>query len=448
MGLVMPVFKQKGQKSNPTNYRGITLLSNLLKTYTGLIYERLYKWTETYKLLPPNQYGFRRGYSTLQAITHLKTNITTSLASIGRYYVCFVDFKQAFDSIDRQTLLLKLLQMGIGNAMGNVLLSLLKDNVIKIIDGNLLSNEIITDRGVPQGDKLSPLLFSLFIADLSTYLESSRCNIYFYADDLAIGSNVIDNIQWALNILQEYCHNNSLIVNIDKTKAVKFRHGGTLATGDSLIYQNQNIEFVSNFCYLGVMLTTRLSANQHLQFKKTKALNSINAINAKLNLSRISLESGNKLLTTVVMPCGTYGCEMFDDGTNAFDENFTNHQLTIVGYFWKKWCRINYRYSSRRLINGIYYDDFLNISSANPLMRRIIAIYYCNGLHHGICRKEKCYGPHTDEDNVHSCICNECGTKIQNFSHLEVCPGLESEDILKKLRIIYDKTEKRTLLPE
>ena len=139
----MPIFKQKGQKSDPSNYRGITLLSCLLKTYTGLIFERLYKWTETYGLLPPNQFAFRRGYSTLQAITNLVSNIKSSLASIGRYYVCFVDFKKAFDSIDRQTLLLKLLQMGIGNTMGNILLSILKGNIIKVLDGNLLSNDII-----------------------------------------------------------------------------------------------------------------------------------------------------------------------------------------------------------------------------------------------------------------------------------------------------------------
>ena len=444
LGLVMPIFKRKGQKNDPTNYRGITLLSCLLKTYTGLIYERLYKWTETYRLLPPNQFGFRRGYSTLQAVTHLVSNIKSSLASIGRYYVCFVDFKKAFDSIDRQTLLLKLLQMGIGNTMGNVLLSILKDNVIKVLDGNLLSNEIITDLGVPQGDKLSPLLFSLFIADLSRYLEITGCNILFYADDLAIGSKVIDNIQWSMDILQEYCLNNSLIVNIEKTQVVKLRYGGPLAKGDNLTYQNQNVEFVNNFCYLGVILTPRLSVNRHLQFMKTKAINSVNSINARLDLSRISLDSGNRLLTTVVMPCGTYGCEIFDDGGNAFDESFTTHQLTIIGYFWKKWCKISYRYSSRRLIEGIYYDDHLKITSANLLMRRIIAIYYCNGLHHGFCRKENCYGP---QDDGHPCICDECGENCESPNHLEDCLGLKSSDTLKKLRLIYDKIESRKTPP-
>ena len=299
--------------------------------------------------------------------------------------------------------------------MGNVLLSILKDNVIKVVDGNLLSNEIITDLGVPQGDKLSPLLFSLFIADLSGYLESTGCNIFFYADDLAIASNVIDNIQWSMDISQEYCLNNSLTLNIEKTKLVKFRHGGPLAAGDNLIYQKQNVEIVNNFCYLGVMLTPRLSVKRHLQYMKTEAINSVNSIKARLDLSRISLDSGNRLLATVIMPCGTYGCEIFDDGGSAFDECFTNHQLTIIGYFWKKWCKISYRYSSRRLIEGIYFDDYLKITSANPMMRRIIAIYYCNGIHHGLCRKENCYRPQDDE---HPCTCDECGENCENPKHL------------------------------
>ena len=101
----MPIFEQNGQKSDPSNYRGITLLSCLLKTYTGLTYERLYERTETYKLLPPNQFGFRRGYSTLQAGTNLVSTIKSSIASIGRYYFCFVFFKKASDSYDKQTLL-------------------------------------------------------------------------------------------------------------------------------------------------------------------------------------------------------------------------------------------------------------------------------------------------------------------------------------------------------
>ena len=139
-----------------------------------------------------------------------------------------------------------------------------------------------------------------------------------------------------MHILESYCRDNSLLVNIEKTKIVKFSNGGPLAAGDKLVYQGKPIEFVKNFCYLGVILSTKLSVNQHLQCRKTKALNAINCLHSKLDLSKINVDSANRLLTSVVMPSATYGCEIFDDGGPDFDTSFTKHQLTIIGYFWKK----------------------------------------------------------------------------------------------------------------
>ena len=146
----------------------------------------------------------------MQAVTNLKNDITAGIATIGRYYVCFVDFKKAFDSIDRKVLLMKLLQLGIGDQMGHAIQSVIN-----------LSGDITTDLGVPQGGKLSPLLFSLFLSDLSLALGHTVCKTYFYADDLAIGATVTDDLEKVMTVLEKYCSENYLNVSIDKTKVVK-----------------------------------------------------------------------------------------------------------------------------------------------------------------------------------------------------------------------------------
>ena len=89
IGLLIPIYKNKGPRNDPQNYRGITLLSCIMKTYTGLIYQRLYFWAELYEMLPDNQYGFRKERSTLQAVSRLKNDIDRGISTIGRYYVCF-----------------------------------------------------------------------------------------------------------------------------------------------------------------------------------------------------------------------------------------------------------------------------------------------------------------------------------------------------------------------
>ena len=144
--------------------------------------------------------------------------------------------------------LTKLIKIGNEPTKGNALLSILKDNVISIMNGNLISQELTSNFGVQQGDKLSPLIFLLYIADLSRLLESSGSRIYFSADDLAIGSTVFDIIQTSMDIIEAYSCSNFLIVNIAEAMILKSRHGrGALAAEDKLLYQNQFVDFVTQF---------------------------------------------------------------------------------------------------------------------------------------------------------------------------------------------------------
>ena len=278
---LMPLYKVKGSKSDPNSYRGIALNSCVRKIFTGLIYQRLYSWVECNRLLPDSQYGFRREYSTISAATNLKTTIENGISSIGRYYVCFIDFAKAFDTVDRTKLMSKLCEFGIS---GNTLLSIyccVTQNLFCILDSDVISDTLPTYTGVPQGYKLSPLLFSFFVADLSSVLKTANCTDFFYADDLALGSTVIDDIQHALNLLSRYCEKNDLCVNVPKTKVVKFRLG-SFSPKDQLSYRSDQIEFTPNFLYQGIVFSTKLSVVAHLNHVKKKSGNSMFCLQKRL----------------------------------------------------------------------------------------------------------------------------------------------------------------------
>ena len=81
-------------------------------------------------------------------------------------------------------------------------------NFQRILQGEFLSNEIEQKSGVAQGDKLSPLLFSLFIADLYFELKCKALDVIFYADDLVLGSHSHCQLQQTLNNLNTYCSRN------------------------------------------------------------------------------------------------------------------------------------------------------------------------------------------------------------------------------------------------
>ena len=127
--------------------------------------------------------------------------------------------------------------------------AVLQPDMVQVKDGPFLSKLIVQHDGVPQGDKLSPLLFSIFIADLEPNL-SKKFHTVFYADDLIIGSHISQDVQEVLQSLEVYCEDNLMSVNVEKTKAVKLRNGKRLSADDDLIYKNMEIEFVPEFYHL------------------------------------------------------------------------------------------------------------------------------------------------------------------------------------------------------
>ena len=71
-GLILPIYKNKGDSNDPDNYRGITLLSCLGKLFTSVLNNRLNKYADRINLINENQAGFRKNYSTIDHIFLLK----------------------------------------------------------------------------------------------------------------------------------------------------------------------------------------------------------------------------------------------------------------------------------------------------------------------------------------------------------------------------------------
>ena len=136
-----PLYKGKGEKTDPNSYRSISLLSCVYKCYSAILYNRLSNWVELQKLLPDTQYGFRKGRSTIFAAKKLIESIRTGIRSKKRYYVCYVDFEKAFDKLDRQLLFTKLQRNGLPVHFTKVLCNLYVQNNIQVCSDGYLSTK-------------------------------------------------------------------------------------------------------------------------------------------------------------------------------------------------------------------------------------------------------------------------------------------------------------------
>ena len=304
---LISLFKGKGSPSDPSNYRGIALMNTSMKLLTGLINQRLMPAISD--LLPSEQYGFRPTRGTKEAVDKLISFTKRAIQQPkGKAYCCFVDFYKAFDSCDRKILIDKLKnQFGVRGKILLLIGNILSTNFVRVFDGLRTTSPIIQNRGVLQGDSLSPSLFLCYISDLADSLRAiADLDFLFYADDLAFFSEDSTAIQAGLHALQRWCAANKMRVNTTKTKIMKFRKAGRLGSFDHFTYQGGEIEVTNTYDYLGITLTPSLSFTKHLEKRRAKATLAIGSLT---HLSMTSVATALKIFNMKIKPILTYGLE-------------------------------------------------------------------------------------------------------------------------------------------
>ncbi|MEW8547527.1 MAG: reverse transcriptase family protein, partial [Candidatus Thiodiazotropha sp.] len=194
-GIIIPLFK-KGNVDDVSNYRGITLVSCLSKLFTAVLNHRIMAWCDKNSKISDAQFGFRKGFSTVDAIFTLHSLIENMINSNKRLYCAFVDMKKAFDSVYRNALWLKLFKLGINGKMLRMMRSMYDTVKCCVRHCSAYSDFFEVGVGLKQGETMSPILFSLFVEDLELYLQSKPDSgitindinlvLLFFADDMAI----------------------------------------------------------------------------------------------------------------------------------------------------------------------------------------------------------------------------------------------------------------------
>ena len=196
----IPIFKKKGSELEVSNYRPISLLSNINKIFEKIMYTRIYDFLNMNKCLYKNQFGFRKNHSTIHALIDLTEDIREALDKNEFAVGIFIDLQKAFDTVDHIILLKKLDHYGIRGVANLWFQSYLTNRLQFVSINGFTSDTILMPIGVPQGSILGPLLFLIYINDFHQSISFS--NPRHFADDtnLLIRDKSLKKIRKKLNL--------------------------------------------------------------------------------------------------------------------------------------------------------------------------------------------------------------------------------------------------------
>lgn len=316
---IKPIFKG-GCFNSPTNYRGIAISSCFSKFFAKILHNRLDSYLEDNNIIHKTQIGFRKGCRTSDHILTLKTIIDKAFRSSKQLYGCFVDLKKAFDTVNREALLVKFSWYGITGNFFNILKNMYKEVnfSVKLDEGEtqLFSSNV----GVKQGGILSPTLFSIYLNDFVSSVDVKTCSspsldgeyipCLLYADDIVLLSESAEGLQKSLQNLHQYCNKWDLKVNIEKTKIIVFNKSGRMFKNMKFYYNGELIECSSEYKYLGVIFKPSGSFSAAYELLCKKASKAIFSIRKLLLSPFMNVKVHLKLFDSCVKPILLYCSEI------------------------------------------------------------------------------------------------------------------------------------------
>lgn len=283
---VEPIEKVSGS-IKAEEYRPINKLPITEKILEIVVKEQLEEFLEVNDIYMEQQSGFRKLHSCESALNNIIIEWKKSLENQKVVVAVFLDFKRAFETVDRRLLLEKMENYGIRNKELEWFKNYFNNRKQNTKIGSAFSGKREVNCGVSQGSCLGPLLFDLYVNDLPNILKNSSVNMF--ADDTLLSvaadsvEEAIDKMEQDMKYLYDWLNYNKLSLNINKTKYMTF----TVKKNKNMNHRNvqiggEEIEKVKKIKYLGIIIDEKLLFVEHLNYVKAKLYSRL-AIFRKLN---------------------------------------------------------------------------------------------------------------------------------------------------------------------
>jgi hypothetical protein len=312
---ITAIFK-KGDKSKPSNYRPVSLTSVTSKLLEHIIFHHIMSHIDRYHILSHFQHGFRSGHSCESQLIITIEDLVHNLDNHYQTDLQILDFQKAFDVVPHRRLLLKLDFYGVRGNLLKFIEKWLTSRKQRVVVNGEASNPANVKSGIPQGTVLGPLMFLLYINDIADHIDSGT-KIRLFADDCLLyriirSPHDSDILQKDLHTLCSWAHKWQMRFNTSKCKTLRvttkkktFIHTYTM--------DNDELECVTNYPYLGVEISHNLKWNIHISSIVAKANKALWFL--RRNLWRCPQKIKEQLYFALVRSILEYACAVWDPFT-------------------------------------------------------------------------------------------------------------------------------------
>uniref|UniRef100_A0A8C3FZL9 Reverse transcriptase domain-containing protein n=1 Tax=Chrysemys picta bellii TaxID=8478 RepID=A0A8C3FZL9_CHRPI len=266
---VVPISK-KGKKSDPGNYRLVSLTSVICKVLEKFLKEKVVKDLEDNANWDKLQHGFTKGRSCQTNLISFFEKVTDYLDKGNAVDLIYLDFSKAFDTVPHEELLVTLEKMRIDMKIQRWIKNWLKGRLQQVVLKGELSSWREVTSGVPQGSVLGPILFNLFITDLGT---KCRSGLIKFVDDTKLGGIAKsekdrDILQGELDDLVNWSNSNRMKFNSEKCKVM---HLGINNKNFSYKLGTHRLEVMEEEKDLGILVDHRMAMSRQCDVAVKKA---------------------------------------------------------------------------------------------------------------------------------------------------------------------------------
>jgi len=265
--LVVPVYKS-ADRSSVKNYRPISLLCNTSKALETLIYNKIID--HVLNNVTTCQFGFLPKRSTTQQLLLYLNSIFKATSQGLQTDSIYLDFRKAFDSVSHSKLLAKLANYGISGNLWNWFSNYLYNRFQHVKVCNTISDPLPVLSGVPQGSILGPLLFLIYINDLT--LATQFSNLFLFADDTKLFKTILHppdhtKLQQDLDQLYTWSIDSDLLFGISKCIHLSFNN----KSPTSYSLNGNTLPQLHSHRDLGIQISDNLSWECHYKHITSKA---------------------------------------------------------------------------------------------------------------------------------------------------------------------------------